>query len=173
MLYSRSLLVTCFIQSSVSMSIPTSQFIPLPQPLVTISCFLHLWLYFCFINKFICTLFSFLDSTYKQYHMISVFLCWLTSLSMTVSMSIHVAENGVILFFFMAEYYSIVYIKYVPHLFYPFLSWWTFSLFPSPGYCKQCCNEHWGASIFLNFGYLWVYAQEWNCWGKDTSQSSF
>ena len=34
----------------------------------------------------------------------------LTSLSMRVSSSIHVAANGVILFFFMAEWYSVVYI---------------------------------------------------------------
>ena len=33
---------------------------------------LHLCLYFCFASKFICTIF--LDFTYKQYYMISVFL---------------------------------------------------------------------------------------------------
>ena len=32
-------------------------------------------------------------------------------------------------------------------------------LLPWPGYCKQCCNEHWGACVFLNYGFLWVYAQ--------------
>ena len=26
-----------------------------------------------------------------------------------------------------------------------------------PGYCKQCCNNHWSAFIFLNYGFLWVY----------------
>ena len=57
-------------------------------------------LFFCFVNRFICTIF--LDSTYKQYHMIFDFLC-LTSLSMTISRSIHVAANGIISFFFMAE----------------------------------------------------------------------
>ena len=40
--------------------------------------------------------------------MIFVFL-YLTSLSMTISRSIHVAANGIILFFFMAKEYSIVY----------------------------------------------------------------
>ena len=25
---------------------------------------------------------------------------------------------------------------YVPHLLYPFICWWTFRLFPCPGYCK-------------------------------------
>ena len=59
---------------------------------------LHLWFCFCFVSKFTCALF-FLDSTYKQYHMTFVFLC-LTSLSMTISRSIHVAKNGIILLFF-------------------------------------------------------------------------
>ena len=59
-----------------------------------------MWLYFCFVYKFICTFF--LDSTYKQYYIIYVFLC-LTSLSVTISRFIHVAANGIILFFFMAE----------------------------------------------------------------------
>ena len=50
---------------------PSLPFIPsLRQPLV---CSLHWYLYFCFVNKFICTI-SF-DSTYKQYQVISVFLC--------------------------------------------------------------------------------------------------
>ena len=32
---------------------------------------------------------------------------------------------------------------YVPQFLYPFICWWTFRLFPCPGYCKKCCNEHW------------------------------
>ena len=44
--------------------------------------------------------------------MVFVFLC-LTSLSMIISRSIHVAANGVISFFFMAEYYSIVYMYHI------------------------------------------------------------
>ena len=61
-------LVTYFIYSSVYMPVPISQFIP-PCLFLCLSlyCFLHLWLYFCFVNKFICTVF-FLDSTYKWYH---------------------------------------------------------------------------------------------------------
>ena len=31
-------------------------------------------------------------------------------------------------------------------------------------YCKQFCIEHWGACVFLNYGFLWVYTQNWNCW---------
>ena len=35
-------------------------------------------------------------------------------------------------------------------------------LFPCPGYCKQCCNEHWGTRVSFPSGFLSVYAQsEW------------
>ena len=44
--------------------------------------------------------------------MIFVFL-WLNSLSMTISRSIHVAANGMISFFFMAEESSIVYMCHI------------------------------------------------------------
>ena len=27
-------------------------------------------------------------------------------------------------------------------------------------YCKQCCNEHCGVYIFLNYGFLWIDAQD-------------
>ena len=41
------------------------------------------------------------------------------------------------------------------HPLYPFLYQWTFRLFPCLGHCKQCCNEHWDACIFLFFsGYV-------------------
>ena len=50
------------------MSILIFQFIPpCLSPLVAIVYFLHLWLYFSFIDKFICTTFK-KDFTYKQYH---------------------------------------------------------------------------------------------------------
>ena len=31
-------------------------------------------------------------------------------------------------------------------------------------YCKQCCDEHWGACVSFNSGFLSVYAQQWDCW---------
>ena len=40
-------------------------------------------------------------------------LLWLTSLSMVISRSIHVAANGSISFFFMAEEYSIVCMNHI------------------------------------------------------------
>ena len=46
----------------------------------------------------------------------------------------------------MMQFRSILWLSnipcvYVSHLLYPFLCWWTFKLFPCPGYCKQCCSE--------------------------------
>ena len=83
------------------MSIPISQFIP-PYPLSSgkhkiVS---YVCNSICFIEKFICTFF--LDSTYKWYHMVFVFV-WLTSLSVGISRSIYVVANDMISFLFMAE----------------------------------------------------------------------
>ena len=35
---------------------------------------------------------------------------------------------------------------------------------PHLGYCEQCCYEHWDAGSFLNYSFLQIYAQEWDCW---------
>ena len=35
-------------------------------------------------------------------------------------------------------------------------------LLPCLGYCKQCCNEYWGACILSEHGFLWIYAK-WDC----------
>ena len=109
---------------------------------------------------------------YKWYHIIFVFLC-LTSLSVIFSRSIHVAANGNISFFFMTNsplcvcvcihthtyIYIYIYIHiYISHLLKPIVCWWALGLFPCLGYCKQCCSEHWGACVFLNYGFLRVYA---------------
>ena len=46
----------------------------------------------------------------------------------------------------------------VPHILYPFLCQWTFEFLPPClGYCKHCCNEHWGACIFSKYDFLWIY----------------
>ena len=44
----------------------------------------------------------------------------------------------------------------------PFICWWALMSLSHLGYCKQCCCEHCTACVFLNFGFLQVYAQEWN-----------
>ena len=53
-----------------------------------------------------------LDSTYKWYHMAFVSL-FLISLSMRIYSCIHVAINGIISFYPMAESYSIVYMYHI------------------------------------------------------------
>ena len=53
---------------------------------------------------------------------------------------------------------------YVPQPSYPFICWWTSRLLPCPGYCKQCCDEHWGTRVSFNSGFLGVYAQQWDRW---------
>ena len=80
----RPLLIIYFIYSSMYMLMPNSSFILCPaSPLVTVSLF-SMWVYFCFVNKFIYIIF-FLDSAYKWYQVIFVFL-WLTSPSMIISL---------------------------------------------------------------------------------------
>ena len=39
---------------------------------------------------------------------------------------------------------------YIPYLLKPIILSWAFGLFACLGYCEQCCNEHWGAWMFLN-----------------------
>ena len=31
-------------------------------------------------------------------------------------------------------------------------------------FLNSCCYEHWGACIFLNWDFVWIYTQEWDCW---------
>ena len=39
------------------------------------------------------------------------------------------------------------------HVFYPFTCQWTFKLLSCSHDCKQCCTEHCGACVFLNYGF--------------------
>ena len=69
------------------------------------------------------------DFVYKCYRVLSVSF-GLTSLCLIISMSIHVAANGIISFFYMVEKYSILCVCLcVPHLLHPFIHWWTFKNF--------------------------------------------
>ena len=134
------------------MSIPSSQFTP---PCLFSSCNHQCVFYICdcFVNRFISILL--LDSTYKHYHVVSVFLC-LTSLSMTISRYIRVTA--------MTSFHSfngwvIVHCAHVPYMLHPFLWCWTFRLPTCPGYCKQHSNEYCGAFIFFkNHFYLSMVA---------------
>ena len=94
------------------MSVPNSHSLsPSSLPSVTIVCSLSLWVCFCFVDQLICIIF--LDSSYKLYHMIFVFLCLIYFLSTIISRSIHVVSNGIISFFSKAEQYSIIYMYHI------------------------------------------------------------
>ena len=86
---------------------------------------LCLWICFCFIDNFTCVIFS--TPHIRDIIWYLSFSVWLTSLSMIISSFIHVAANGIISFFFMA---NVLLYTYVPHLLYPFICWWTFRFFP-------------------------------------------
>ena len=55
---------------------------------------------------------------------------------------------------------------YAPHLLYLFICQWIFMLFPCLGSCidKERCDEYSGVCTFLNYSFVWIYAQEWDCW---------
>ena len=111
MLYGRSLLFIRFKYSSLYMSITKSLTIPSSPTLpVWINLFSKSEGLFCISVHLY---YFFLDLT------IFFFLFWLTSLSMTVSRSIHVTANGIMSFF---NGWVIFYCIYVPHLLHPVLS---------------------------------------------------
>ena len=45
----------------------------------------------------------------------------------------------------------------------PVSLWMDTTWLPCPGFCKQCCSEHWHAHTLSNHGFLWIHAQEWDC----------
>ena len=51
----------------------------------------------------------------------------------------------------------IVFFCIYSYLLYPFICWWTCSLLPHLGYCKQYCNEHWSACVLSNHVFLFLY----------------
>ena len=67
------------------------------------------WVCFFTVVRFICTVYYITDISYIIWYL----SLWLVSLSMRISGTICVAENGLILFFFMAEWYSIGYINHI------------------------------------------------------------
>ena len=58
--------------------------------------------------------------------------------------SIHVVKNDKISFLFydwIMEYFPFFVCIYRCHTFFVWIYWWTLSLYPYLGYCKQCCSE--------------------------------
>ena len=66
--------------------------------------------------------------------------------------------------FILLNDWVVLHLINVPHLLHPFICQWTFKLLPCFGYCGYCCYDHWDACIFLNYSFVQVKSQEWNCW---------
>ena len=101
----------------------------------------------------------FLNSIYRRQYtvLVSLFLAYFTLYNRLWFR--HLIRTDSNAFFSVAELYSTVYMYHI------FLSpQWASRLLPCPGYCKQCCDEHWGARVSFDSGFLSVYAQQWDCW---------
>ena len=92
-------------------------------------------------------------------------ICLSDFIYMISSRSMHVAADGLISLFLMTNiplYVCVcVYIythththTHIPHFLYPFICRWCL------GYCKQYCNECWGACILSNHGFLLIHTQK-------------
>ena len=91
--------------------------------------------------------------------MIFVFL-WLTSLSMIISRSIHIAANGHLIIFYG---WVVFYCLYVPYLLYSFFCWWIFGCFRfGDAVTKVSINilERLLVDVYCYFS--WVNIQGWN-----------
>ena len=133
MLYSKNLLLIrpTYNINSLHLLIPNSQsFRPLlSSPLATISLLLCLrpLLFFRYVH-----LFNILDFTYVTD--ITGYLPFFDLFQLIWYMSIHVAINDLISFFFYS--WIIFHCVYLPPFLYPLICWWTFRLSPCLGYCK-------------------------------------
>ena len=127
------------------------------------------------ISQFIPPLFFLLVSIQLFSISVSIFALQISS-SIPLFQVPHICVNIQYLFFFltyfsqydslcppmslqMARVHSILWLIfhciYAPLLSYPVL-YQTFRLLACPGYCRQCCTEHWGTYTFLNDSFLWV-----------------
>ena len=68
-------------------------------------------------------------------------------------------------FFFLYYYYfqmphinNIWYLSFSGFLTYPLISQWIFRSIPYIGHYKQCLYKQWGAFVFSNYVFLWIYA---------------
>ena len=80
---------------------------------------------------------NFLDSTYKRYYLIFVFL-FLTYFTPYDCLSVHPHLCKWNYFIPFYGYYSIIYICHISFIHVSM----DISVLPCPGYCKECCNEH-------------------------------
>ena len=107
----QDLAVNPFQKHSFLLLIQNFQFLR-PFPLPSGQSQVYLWVHDFLISGTL-HLCHILDTRYEWNEWYLSFSFWIISLSMRVSSSIHVARNGIISFFFMAEWYSIVYMYHI------------------------------------------------------------
>ena len=88
------------------------------------------WFCFCSIDRFFCVIFYTPHISDTMWYL--SFSFWFTSLSMIISSFIHVAANGIIPLFFMAEWSFVVYMYHI--FFIHLICQWASRLFPYLGY---------------------------------------
>ena len=87
--------------------------------------------------------------------MLFVFL-FLPSLSLIIRSCIHVAANSIISFLLWLSSIPLC-IDTTSFLSIHLLT--GIRVFPYFDYCEQCCYEHRGACVFLNYSFIWMYAR--------------
>ena len=83
-------------------------------------------------------------------------------LRVRVSRSIRVAADGIVSFFFMAEYYSIVYMYQISLIHSSFDG--HLGCFHVLAIVNSAVMNTGVNLSFLNESFVWIYAQEWDCW---------
>ena len=138
--------------TSLHLLIPNSHSIHSPAPFPLGNHESILWLWICFKDKFVCVMLQVL-------HVSDIIGClsfsfWLTSLSMIISRSVHIAANGNASFLRLNSIPSYVCItsSLSTHLL------MDIKLLSHLGYCEQCCYEHRSSCIFLNYTFAWIYS---------------
>ena len=99
-------------------------------------------------------LYFFLDSTDKQSYTTFAFP-FLTYLTLYDSLGPSTSLQMIQFHFFLWPNNIPLYICITSSLSIPLLM--DIQVILCPGYCKQCCNEHWNADIFLNYDFFLRY----------------
>ena len=83
------------------------------------------------------------------------------------SLSVRISSCNMLLqmaFFHSFLWLSSLHYIYVAHLLNPFICRWTFGLFPCISYLNSAAVNIGMHVSFLNWSFVQIYAQEWDCW---------